>query len=110
MPKISGQNLGVAMGKYLEQELIPQRDGIRKVVLYMAIPVLGSQAQQMLEQYKPAIKALGAMTEDGMIDLDVLYPRLKDAVHRAGKVPVMGVIFDETDVDKLHAIAKQLAQ
>ena len=50
------------------------------------------------------------MTEDGMIDLDVLYPRLKDAVHRAGKVPVMGVIFDETDVDKLHAIAKQLAQ
>lgn len=110
MPKISGQNLGVAMGKYLEQELIPQSDGIRKVVLYMAIPVLGSQAQQMLEQYKPAIKALGAMTEDGMIDLDVLYPRLKDAVHRAGKVPVMGVIFDETDVDKLHAIAKQLAQ
>lgn len=110
MPKISGQNLGVAMGKYLEQELIPQSDGIRKVVLYMAIPVLGSQAQQMLEQYKPAIKALGAMTEDGMIDLDVLYPRLKDAVHRAGKVPVMGVIFDETDVDKLHSIAKQLAQ
>lgn len=110
MSKISGQNLGVAMGKYLEQELIPQSDGIRKVVLYMAIPVLGSQAQQMIEQYKPAIKALGAMTDDGMIDLDVLYPRLKDAVHRAGKVPVMGVIFDETDVDKLHAIAKQLTQ
>ena len=110
MPKISGQNLGIAMGKYLEQELIPQSDGIRKVVLYMAIPVLGTQVQQMLEQYKPAIKALGAMTEDGMIDLDVLYPRLKDAVHKAGKIPVMGVIFDETDVDKLHAIARQLAQ
>lgn len=110
MTKISGSNLGVAMGRYLEQELIPKSDGIRKVMLYMAIPVMGTQAQQMLEQYKPAIKALGAMTEDGMIDLDVLYPRLKDAVHRAGKVPVMGVIFDETDVDKLHAIAKQLAQ
>lgn len=110
MSKISGQNLGIAMGQFLEQELIPQSDGIRKVMLYMAIPVLGTQAQQMIEQYKPAIKALGAMSEDGMIDLDVLYPRLKDAVHKAGKVPVMGIIFDESDVDKLYAIAKQLAQ
>lgn len=110
MPTISAQNLGMALGQYLEQELAPKADGLRKVMLYMAIPVLGTQTQQLFEQYKPAIKALGAMTEDGMIDLDVLYPRLKDAVHRAGKVPVMGVIFDEADVDKLHAIAKQLAQ
>ena len=109
MSKISGQNLGIAMGNFLEQELIPQSDGLRKVLLYMAIPVLGAQTPQMLDQYKPAISALGAMTEDDMIDLDILYPRLKDAVHKAGKVPLMGIIFDESDVDKLYNIAKQLA-
>ena len=109
MSKISGQNLGIAMGNFLEQELIPKSDGLRKVLLYMAIPVLGAQTQQMLNQYKPAISALGAMTEDDMIDLDILYPRLKDAVHKAGKVPLMGIIFDESDVDKLYNIAKQLA-
>lgn len=109
MSKISGQNLGIAMGNFLEQELIPQSDGLRKVLLYMAIPVLGAQTQQMIDQYKPAISVLGAMTEDGMIDLDILYPRLKDAVHKAGKVPLMGIIFDESDVDKLYNIAKQLA-
>lgn len=110
MAKISGQNLGMALGQFLEQELVPQADGLRKVMLYMAMPVVASKSAEMVEQYKPAIKALGAWTDDGMIDLDVLYPRLKDAVHKAGKVPVMGIIFDESDVDKLQAIAQQYAQ
>ena len=110
MPKISGQNLGVALGQYLEQELAPKADGVRKVILYMAIPVVGAQAQHMVEQYKPALSALGALTEDGMIDLDVLYPRLKEAVRKTGKVPMAGIIFDESDVDKIHAIAQQYAQ
>lgn len=110
MSKLSGQNLGIALGQYLEQELVPKADGLRKVMLYMAIPVVGGQAQQMLDKYKPALSALGALTDDGMIDLDVLYPRLKDAVHKAGKVPVMGIIFDESDVDKLNAVAQQYAQ
>ena len=110
MSKISGQNLGAAFGQFLEQELVPQADGLRKVMLYMAIPVVGTQAQQMFDKYKPALSALGALTDDGMIDLDVLYPRLKDAVHKAGKVPVMGIIFDESDVDKLNAVAQEYAQ
>ena len=108
--KISGQNLGVALGQYLEQELAPKAGALQKVMLYMAIPVVGTQTQQIIEQYKPALSALGAMTDDGLINLDVLYPRLKDAVHKAGKVPVMGIIFDESDVDKLHTIAQQYAQ
>lgn len=110
MPKISGQNLGIALGQYVEQELVPKADAMRKVMLYMTIPAISSQAPGMLERYRPALSALGGLTEDGMIDLDILYPRLKEAVRKTGKVPVMGIVFDESDVDKINAIAQQYAQ
>lgn len=108
--KMSLGNIPALIGAYVEQEVVPKANGLQKVMSYLAVPVIGAQAQQMFTQYKPALSALGALTDDGMIDLDVLYPRLKDAVHKAGKVPVMGIIFDESDVDKLNAIAQQYAQ
>lgn len=110
MLKITGQNLGVAIGQYLEQELVPKATGLQKVMLYMAMPAVSAQAQAMVDKYNPMLSVLGALSDDGMIDLDALYPQLKDAVHKTGKVPVMGIIFDESDVDKLYAAAKQLAQ
>lgn len=110
MLKITAQNLGAAFGAFIEQELVPKASGLQKVMLYMALPVINAQTPQMVQQYASAIKLLDGMTDDGMIDLEKMYPALKDAVHKAGKVPVMGIIFDEADVDKLYAIAQPLAQ
>jgi len=110
MAKISPQDLSVAVGQYLENELAPKSAGLQKVALYLAIPVITAKAPELIEQFRPALGYLDALTEDGMIELDALHPRLKDAVHKAGKVPVMGIIFDESDVDKLYAIAQPLAQ
>lgn len=107
MSAISGQNLGLALGEYLEQELVPKANGLQKVILYMAIPVVTAQAQTILDKYKPALSILDSLTENDMVDLDKLYPRLKDAVHKSGKVTIMGIIFDETDVDKINAIAQK---
>ena len=108
--KISAQNLGIALGQYLEQELTPQAEGLRRVALYMAIPILSDKAQKMATRYKPMLEALDMMTPDGMLDLDVLYTRTKDAMHKAGKTAVFGVIFSEEDVEKIYALAKPLAQ
>lgn len=108
--KISAQNLGIALGQYLEQELAPQAEGLRRVALYMAIPILSGKAQEMATHYKPMLEALGMITPDGMLDLDVLYARTKDAMHKAGKTAAFGVIFSEEDVDKICALAKPLAQ
>ena len=110
MLKITAQNLGMALGLYVEQELVPKASGLQKVMLYMAMPVIGAQTPQMVEQYAQTLRLLGAMTDDGMIDLEALYPRLKDAVRKTGKVPIMGIIFDESDVDKVYAIAQRSAQ
>lgn len=110
MLKVTGQNLGLAIGQYLERELVPKATGLQKVMLYMTMTVISAQSQALVEKYTPILSVLGALSDDGMIDLDVLYPQLKDAVHKAGKIPVLGIIFDESDVDKLYASAKQLAQ
>lgn len=110
MAAISAENLGLALGNYLETELVPQSTGLQKVGLYLAIPTLQGKAPEMLKQFMPALSFLDSMNDDGTICLDGLYPKIKEAVHKAGKVPVMGIIFDETDVDKLYSIALKYAK
>ena len=46
----------------------------------------------MVRQYAPALKLLDGLTDDGMIDLDKMYPALKDAVHKAFIDTVSGLI------------------
>lgn len=108
--KISPQNFGLALSGYLEQELAPKSDGVRKVVLFMAIPVLTAKMPEVIRDFQQPLEWLGAWTQDGFIEMDVLYPALKDAVHKSGTVPIMGILFDESDVDKVYAMARQFAQ
>lgn len=110
MASISAESLGLALGNYLETELVPQSTGLQKVGLYLAIPVLQNKAQEMLEQFAPVLSFLDGMNDDGTICLDALYPKIKEAVHKAGRVPVMGIIFDEADVDNLYTLASKYAK
>lgn len=107
--KITPQNFGIALGQYLEQELAPQSSGLQKVALYLALPVVINKAPQMLEQYKGLLALVDGVAEDGNLELDVVYKQVKEAMHKAGKIPVMGIIFDETDIDKIYAHATPLA-
>lgn len=65
---------------------------------------------QMVKQYTPALKFADVMDEAGMIDLDKAYALAKDAFQKSGKVPVMGLLLDDGDVEIIHEIAKRYAQ
>lgn len=110
MATISPQNLGLAVGQYLEQELAPKSTGLQKVMLYLAVPVLLARTPQLVEQYGSLLQLAGVQSENGSLELDGAYTLLKEAVHKAGKVPIFGIIFDESDVDKIYAQARPLAE
>lgn len=108
--KISVHNLGAAVGQYLEEELIPQADGLRKVFLYLAIPAAAAAVPNLALQNKTALTLLGWMSEEGVIDLDLACAQLKEAMQKAGKVPIMGILFDAADVEKIYSRALPYVQ
>nr|DAJ86975.1 MAG TPA: hypothetical protein [Caudoviricetes sp.]DAV99904.1 MAG TPA: hypothetical protein [Caudoviricetes sp.] len=110
MSRITAENLSLAVCTYIESELIPQSSGLQKVGLYLAMPVIQTKAKALLEQFTPILGFLDSLNADGSVKPDVIFARIKDAVHKAGTVPVLGIIFDESDVDKLQAIASQFVQ
>lgn len=107
--KITPQNFGVAFGQYLEQELAPQSHGLQKAALYVALPMVINKTPAMVEQYKDLLTLMDFMAADGTLDLDAMYTHIKEAVHKAGKIPIFGIVFDESDVDKIYAHAAPYA-
>lgn len=110
MKKISAENLGLAVGSYLETELVPKSNGIQKVGLYLAIPLMQCKAQDLYRQYAPVLEFMECLEEDGLLNLDSLHQQLKAAVGKTGKVSLLGIVFDEDDVEKVYTAALPYVQ
>ena len=110
MPKLDPNHVGTILAAYLDQEVIPKATGLQKVGAIMVGTIAAQKSGQMVKQYTPALKFADVMDEAGMIDLDKAYALAKDAFQKPGKVPVMGLLLDDGDVEIIHEIAKRYAQ
>ena len=61
------------------------------------------QAPQMVAQYTPMLKALGALDDQNCVDVDLLYEESKKAL-AAHPLAVVGYKVDISDLDKLRDI------
>ena len=49
---------------------------------------------------------MGFFDENGNVELDTVYKMAKDAVQKSGQFTLFGIIFNETDIDKLYTYIK----
>ena len=110
MGKITAQALGAAVGSYIEQELVPKSAGPTRFALYVAILIAMNKTPQMIEQYRPVLRAMDVVNTDGTLELEPLYNQMKDAMRKSGTITMLGITFDEKDVDRLYGIAQSLAR
>jgi hypothetical protein len=90
--------------EYAQTEIINKAEGPMKFVLYTGVALLTPKLDEMYAQYKqhPVIKALGVIKENDEIDVPILYNAMKDAIKKLERFELMGVIFNEQDVDILY--------
>jgi hypothetical protein len=48
--------------------------------------------------------------ENNNIDLDLVYNMSKDAVKKSGQFVLCGIIFNETDIDKIYTYIKNTTE
>lgn len=110
MITISIDQLKTGVNKYFSEEILAKTSGFKQFMTGLfggayiqKIPALIQDNQQML-------KSLSFLTDDNKINLEEIYTHAKSAVAKSGQFVVAGIIFNETDIDKLYSILKGVNQ
>mgnify|MGYP006991734800 FL=1 len=86
---------------FIEQELVTKATNKQKFMMYFLMPQIPHKVEQLLEEYKNNMILSDYIKQDG-IDLDRLYNTSKQAISRSGNIELLGIIFNDEDIDKLY--------
>lgn len=94
---------------FIENEIAKKAVGLQKFATYFFTIAYADKVTTLITglQDNPMIKPLGIFNENGNVDLDKLYNFAKGAIQKSGQFTVAGIIFNETDVDKLYEYIKR---
>lgn len=106
--KITTQQLERALSEYFNQEILAKAGGWRKFSTALLFNIYKTKIGDIITSLaaNPAIALTGIITPEGEVELDILYAAAKDAIHSSGQFELMGIIFTETDIDKIYSIAR----
>lgn len=82
----------------------------RKLRLKWFEYLITTKITTLIDQYRQSEMFATFFNESGNIHLDELYRAAKDAIKKSGQVEYAGIIFNETDVDKLYSYIKNTVQ
>ena len=110
--KINIEQLQRAVTEYFNQEILSKASGWKKFSTDFAFNLYKPKLIDLINTLaeNPLIKITGVIDENHFIDIETLYTHAKNAIQRSGQFTLMGIIFTETDLDKLYSIARTQAQ
>lgn len=89
---------------FIDREIGTKATGFKKFSVYFLAPTIKNKIANYLITMKEFIPEL--FDENNNVDIDVLYNMGKDAIKKSGQFEFMGIIFNETDIDKLYSYIK----
>ena len=89
---------------FIEKEIAAKAVGFKKFSVYFLLPTIRKTTVDYLNKIREFMPDM--FDENGNIDLDKFYNLGKDAIKKSGQFEFMGVIFNESDVDKLYSYIK----
>ena len=89
---------------FVEKEIASKATGFKKFGIYFMMPTIKKSVVDYLVKMKSFMPDL--FDENSNVDLDQFYNLAKDAIKKSGQFEFMGIIFNETDIDKLYSYIK----
>ncbi len=103
---INAQQIQLGITNYAENEIAKKATGLNKFMVYFAMPIINKKVVQFIDKYSNDPLTKDMFDENNNIDIDTLYNMAKSAVRKSGQFTMYGIIFNETDIDKLYAYMK----
>lgn len=101
------EQVQIGITNFIEQEIIPKATGFKRFGLYFVLPTIQKTVVEYIIKIKTFIPDL--FDENDKIRLDVFYNHAKTAIQKSGQFELMGIIFNETDIDKLYNAIRSTA-
>lgn len=95
------------VSRYLDEQLMPHMQGKNRWIVTGVATLYLSKLPQLIQTYaeKPAIKALGLVTQDGAIDIEAIFNSVRPAARVSPaeiNIPLAGSIsITEQDLDMM---------
>ena len=91
---------------YVENEIAKKATGLTKFGIYFIMPKLSTNTAKMINSLKDNVMFKDMFDENGNIELDAVYNSAKEAIKKSGQFEMFGIIFNESDIDKLYNYIK----
>lgn len=91
---------------YVENEIAKKATGLTKFGVYFIMPKLSTNAINLINSFKENPMFKDMFDNNGNIELDSVYNSAKEAIKKSGQFEMYGIIFNETDIDKLYNYIK----
>lgn len=97
-----------AVVRFIDMEIGAKATGFTKFSVYFMLPKISNTVRDMIIQYKDNPLFKDYIDKDGHIKVDELYNSAKTAISKSGQFTMYGLIFNESDIDKLYEYIKSV--
>lgn len=87
---------------FIDIEIGRKATGGNKFLTYFIMPLLPKKIEKEFNNLKDNVIFSDFLDENGNIKIDDLYNNSKQAIQKSGTIELYGVIFNESDIDKLY--------
>jgi hypothetical protein len=103
---VNTEQIQIGTTNFIEQEIAKKAVGANKFFVYFAMPMVNKKVGQYIDNFSqnPLTKEL--FDENRNVNIDELYNMAKNAVSKSGQFVYYGIVFNETDIDKLYNYIK----
>ena len=105
--KATIQQIERGIQRYVEMEIAQKAVGAQKFMTYFLMPQIPKKIEELFSKHKDGIVLKEFLDENGNVDVDRLYNDSKNAIQRSGQIEMFGIIFNETDIDKIYDYIKR---
>lgn len=95
------EQMQIGVIDFVEKEIASKAVGFKKFGVYFLMPTIKKSVADYMNKIKKFMPEL--FDENNNVKIDEFYNTAKDAVRKSGQFEFMGIIFNETDIDKLYS-------
>jgi hypothetical protein len=99
---VNTDQIQMGVTNFMENELGKKATGVNKFFVYMAMPLVNKKVSQYLNDFSSNALTKDFFDENNNVDIDKIYNMAKTAIQKSGQFTYYGIIFNESDIDKLY--------
>ena len=99
---VNTQQVQIGVTNFIENEIAKKAVGFNKFAVYFAMPVINKKLTSYIESFSSNPLTKDLFDENNNVDIDAVYNMAKSAVQKSGQFVYYGIMFNESDIDKLY--------